>query len=119
MKRLAQRFLIAAVAFSSAAVWNGLNLVGALECLIAFAIVYAVAGAMQGGRARLERRHPHEPRSRSRRPARDRPKPPPERSSWTPDSERRRRSTLRSPDPLFDRALHGGNDWAGAADRGW
>lgn len=51
MKRLSQRFVLAAVAFSSAAVWQGLHLVSALECLIAFAVVYAITGAAQDGHA--------------------------------------------------------------------
>ena len=69
MKRLLQRFVLAAVAFSAAAVWQGLHLVSALECLIAFAVVYAITGAAQDGHARLERHNRQSSRhSRERGP---------------------------------------------------
>jgi len=124
MKRLSQRFVLAAVAFSSAAVWQGLNLLSALECLIAFTVVYAIAGAVQDGRARLERQRGNDSRdtrSRSSRTARRRVERPRERSTSLPDVyDRPRRSALRSGEALFDGGRLGGNDeWASAADGAW
>jgi hypothetical protein len=124
MKRLSQRFVLAAVAFSSAAVWQGLNLLSALECLIAFTVVYAIAGAMQNGRARLERQRGHgsrETRSRSPREARRRVERPRERSTSLPDVyDRPRKSALRSGEALFDDGRLGSSDeWASAADGAW
>ena len=123
MKRLSQRFVLAAVAFSSAAVWQGLNLLSALECLIAFTIVYAIAGAVQGGRARLERQRGNgsrDSRSRSSRAAR-RVERPRERSTSLADVyDPPRRSALRSGEALFDGGRLGSSDeWASAADGAW
>lgn len=124
MKRSSQRFVVAAVAFSSAAVWQGLNLLSALECLIAFTGVYAIAGALQGGRARLERQRgsgSRDTRSRSSRAARRRVERPRERSASLPDVyDRPRRSALRSGEALFDGGRLGSSDeWASAADGAW
>jgi hypothetical protein len=124
MKRLSQRFVLAAVAFSSAAVWQGLNVLSALECLIAFTVVYAVAGAAQDGRARLEhqrRSDSRDSRSRSSRAAHRRVGPPRERSTSLPDVyERPRRSALRSGEALFDGGRQGSDDeWASAAGGAW
>jgi len=118
MKRLSQRFVLAAVAFSSAAVWQGLNLLSALECLIAFTVVYAIAGAVQDGRARLERQRGNDSRdtrSRSSRTARRRVERPRERSTSLPDVyDRPRRSALRSGEALFDGGRGGLSEYVDA-----
>ena len=124
MKRLSQRFVLAAVAFASAAVWQGLNLMSALECLIAFTVVYAIAGAAQDGRARLERQRQNvsrDSRSRSSRAAHRRVEQPRERSTSLPDVyDRSRRSALRSGEALFDGGRQGSDDeWASAAEGAW
>jgi hypothetical protein len=124
MKRLSQRFVLAAVAFSSAAVWQGLNVLSALECLIAFTVVYAIAGAMQDGRARLERQRGNgsrETRSRSSRAAHRHLERPRERSTSLPDFYNRPlRSAPRSGEALFDGGQLGSSDeWASAADGAW
>jgi hypothetical protein len=124
MKRLSQRFVLAAVAFSSAAIWQGLNLMSALECLIAFTLVYAIAGAAQDGRARLERQRGNDlrdSRSRSSRAGHRRLEQPRERSASLPDVyDRPRRSSPRSGDALFDGGRQGSDDeWASAADGAW
>ena len=124
MKRLSQRFALAAVAFSSAAVWQNLNLVSALECLIAFAAVYAITGAAQDGHARLERhtrnslRHSRE---RGSRVAHRRPEQLREQStSLRVTYELPYRPSLRSGQGLFDGTRQGSDEgWASAADGTW
>jgi hypothetical protein len=121
MKGLSQRFVLAAVAFSSAAVWQGLNVTSALECLLAFAVVYAIAGAVQGGRARLERQRGNgsrDARSRATHRHLERPR---ERSTSLPDVyDRPRRSAPRSGEAVFDGGRLGSSDeWASAADGAW
>jgi hypothetical protein len=124
MKRLSQRFVLAAVAFSSAAVWQGLDLVSALECLIAFALVYAIAGTMQDGRARLERsqrNRSRDLRSRRARTAHDGDEQRGERSTSLRNSyELPRRLSVRSGQGLFDGTRHASDDeWASAVDGTW
>jgi len=124
MKRLSQRFVLAAVAFSSAAVWQGLNLVSALECLIAFALVYAITGAAQDGQARLERHKRNSSRhsrSRSSGAAHRRLEQGREQSaSLRHTYELPRRPSLRSGQGLFDGTRQGSDEgWASAADGTW
>lgn len=124
MKRLSQRFVLAAVAFSSAAVWQGLHLVSALECLIAFALVYAITGAAQDGRARLERNErasSRHSRERGARVAHRRPEQRHERSPSLRDTyELPYRPSLHSGQGLFDGTREGSDEgWASAADGGW
>jgi hypothetical protein len=124
MKRLSQRFGFAAAAFSSAAVWQGLHLVSALECLIAFAVVYAITGAAQDGHARLERnsrngsRHSRE---RDSRVAHRRPEQRREQSTSLRDTyELPYRPSLHSGQGLFDGTRQGSDEgWASAADGTW
>jgi hypothetical protein len=124
MKRLSQRFILAAVAFSAAAVWQGLDLVSALECLIAFALVYAITSIAQDGHARLERhkrddsRHSRErgPRSGHRRPERLRAQ-----SSTLRDTyEVPYRPSLHRGQGLTDGTRQGNDEgWASAAEGTW
>ena len=124
MKRLSQRLVLAAVAFSSAAVWQGLHLVSALECLIAFAVVYAITGAAQDGHARLERRNGNSSRhSRERssqvahRRAEQRRRP---LTTLQETYEVQHRPSLFSAQRLFDGTRHGRDEgWASAADGTW
>jgi hypothetical protein len=124
MKRLLQRFVLAAVAFSAAAVWQSLNLVSALECLIAFAVVYAVMGAAQDGHARLERhrrtssRHSRERGSHvaNRRPDRWREQSTSLRDTYEPPYP----LSLHTGQGLFDGTRQGDDEgWANAADGTW
>ena len=124
MKRLSQRFVLAAVAFSAAAVWQGLHLVSAFECLIAFAVVYAITGAVQDGHARLERnrrnssRHTRErgPRVAHRCPERWREPS----TSFRDTYELPYRPSLHSGQGLFDGTRQGSEEgWASAADGIW
>jgi hypothetical protein len=124
MKRLSQRFVLAAVAFSAAAVWRGLHLVSALECLIAFALVYAITGVAQDGHARLERNKRNSSRhSRERGSgvAHRRPKRWGEQSTSLRDTyEPPYRPSLHTGQGLFDGTRQGNDEgWASAADGTW
>jgi hypothetical protein len=124
MKRLSQRFVFAAVAFSAAAMWQGLHLVSALECLIAFAVVYAITGAAQNGHARLERHNRNSSRhSRERGPrvAHRRPELRREQLTSLRDTyELPYRPSLHTGQGLFDGTRQGSDEgWASAADGTW
>jgi hypothetical protein len=116
MKRLSQRFVLAVVAFLSAAAWKGLGLVSALECLLVFAVVYAITGAVLDGRDRLERR-----RMNSSRSSRSRNSDAAHRGSEQPVSLRESYELSRRPSPYPGQGLFDGGDegWARAADRSW
>jgi hypothetical protein len=64
VKRFSQRYLLATLAFLLAAIHASLGVKSALECLIAFTLVYALTGAVQRAGARIEGRR----RGASRRP---------------------------------------------------
>ena len=120
MKRLSQRFVLAAVAFSAAAVWQGLNLVGALECLIAFASVYAVTGAALDGHARLERSKRNSPRHSRERGARVAHRRPEQRREQSTSLRDTYEPSLRSVRGLFDGTRQGSDEgWASAAEGTW
>ena len=123
MKRLSQRFALAAVAFSSAALWQGLHLVSALECLVAFTLVYAITGAAQTGHARLERRNGNRSRHSQERGSRV--------GHRRPEQRRQRSTSLRDTYELpyrpphsgqrpYDGTRPGGDEgWASVADGTW
>jgi hypothetical protein len=73
-----QRYLIAAIAFAAAAVWTGLGLASAFECLLVFLIAVLVVAALQRRSDVAARRAGRPVRSRSGgrgvRPSRARPR---------------------------------------------
>jgi uncharacterized membrane protein len=107
MKRLSQRYLVATVAFTVAAIWTGLSVIGAFDCLIAFTLAYAIAGFVLRGNARLDRERSRDSRH-SRGHLRD-------------DAYGRHRAS--SPRParvVYDLDRPGpDNEWARAVDGGW
>lgn len=59
MKSLVQRYLIATLAFATAAVWFGVGLTRGLECLLVFLLTSLVAAVMQRRQLVVERSHGH------------------------------------------------------------
>jgi hypothetical protein len=125
MKELSQRYLVASVAFVVAAIWTGLSVTSAFECLIAFTFVYAIAGAAQRGKARIDGdRGGDSSRSRSRRSHARPPRfePSRERSASLRDDpyDRPRESSRRSGHVVYDLDRHSAeDDWARVADSAW
>jgi hypothetical protein len=125
MKGLLQRYLVAGIAFVIATVWTGLSVTRAFECLLVFTCVYATAGVVQRGKARIDgNRGGDSSRSRSRR---SHARPPrfelsPERSASPRDDlyARPREPTRRSTHVVYDLDRHGAEaDWARVADSAW
>jgi hypothetical protein len=57
VKALVQRYLIATLGFAAAAVWLGVGLTRALECLLVFLLTSLVAGVRQRRQLVIERGH--------------------------------------------------------------
>lgn len=55
MKSIVQRYMIATAVFAVAAVWTGVALVNALQCLLSFALASALVRAVQRRRLVAER----------------------------------------------------------------
>ena len=71
MRSIVQRHLIATAVFAAAAVWTGVALVSALECLLSFVLVSVLVRAVQRRRLVAERgraRRSAAGRSHGRRP---------------------------------------------------
>jgi hypothetical protein len=123
MKRLSQRFALAAVAFSSAALWQGLHLLSALAYLIVFTVAYAITGAAQNRHARLERRDGHSSRhsqERHSRVARRRPVQRSARSTSLRNTYELPYPPLHSGKRPYDGTRQGGDEgWASVADGTW
>ena len=125
MKRFSQRYVLATLAFLLAAIHASLSVTRALECLIAFTLVYALTGAVQRGRARVEGRrgnasHHSPSRRASVRPPRF--EPVLERHLISPDGDRyrSRRSSQQSAGSVYDfDGRSAEDDWATAADGSW
>lgn len=75
VKRVVQRYLVGAAAFTVALLWTGLGLTSGFECLIVFALASAGTAlaqqrrqvATRGARDRRERQHRSETRRRAPR----------------------------------------------------
>lgn len=114
MKRLVQRYLIAAVGFVVAAMWLGVGLSSGLECLLAFLLTLLVVTVVQR-RQRVVARGGHAHRTASgHRHA--------HRSEAADRGDRRyppRSSTRSRPSrPVYDDEADAG-DWPRLAERHW
>ena len=111
MKLVVERYLAAGFAFVVAAVWAGVGLVSAFECLLAFALASLVVGVVQrrrvvessrGGRAGARR--PGERRARPGDPA--------------DETRRHSRDGARPSRALYDDEV-AGDEWPRLAERRW
>jgi len=125
MKPFSQRYLLAMLAFALTAIRTGLSTVSALECLLVFTLVYAVAGAVQRGRARvagdrgsgLDHSHSRRARARTRRIESPDRRSVSRRDDWY---DAPRESSRRSASAVYDLDGRAGeDDWEYAADGGW
>jgi len=110
LKSVAQRYLIAAVAFVAVAPWLGVGIVSGLECLLAFVLTLLVVGVVQRRRLVAEG-------GRARRPTRSRP---PARRPRTADARDRRPARRAAEPPMAfydDEAATG--DWPRFAESNW
>jgi hypothetical protein len=114
LKRLVQRYLIAAVGFVVAALWLGVGLPSALECLLAFLLTLLVVTVVQR-RQRVVARggHVHRPASGHRHARRPETAGPGDRRY-----PRRSRSRSGPSRPLYDDEAAGG-DWPRLPERHW
>jgi hypothetical protein len=106
--RAGQRYLVGAVAFAAAALWLGVGLVGAFECLLVFGLAMLVVAALQRREEVNARRARRTSGARARRPASSR-------------GRRPRRSTPERAAPAWPARPHDeqSDDWRRAARADW
>jgi hypothetical protein len=108
VKRITQRYLIAAGVFAVAALLSGVGLVSGFECLLAFVVTSLVVGVVQRRQLAAEDPRSVRPRSRSRRRPR------------AAESRDSRRSVPRSRPSrvVYDDEVEA-VEWPQLADHGW
>ena len=72
LTRVSQRYGIAAVAFATAAIWLGIGLTSAFECLLVFTLAYGGTAVVQQRREAVRRQEERGRRSRRAPAARTR-----------------------------------------------
>jgi hypothetical protein len=124
MKRVSQRYLVATVAFTVAAIWTGVNIIGAFECLIVFTVVSATSGFVFRDNARLDGHRSRDSRRSRAQNVRDHPgrELSRERSASLREDAggRQSASSPRSTRVVYDLDRSASDDeWARAADGAW